>query len=187
MKEACDNLRRSNLRREMRDLKSSIFDLAAVRSTATRSTDPSSRISAPKTVCQNSESTNLRPILKTQSRRRPRPLSDAELGLESESPTTTPSSGSVSFSNRRNSKPSGSVETPSKYNSLGGHGRQMFQKRFCPYFNLILFTKSSKKQFEMKPYKITNPTTPTGPSITNPAIPTSPHFPAQTVNSSGTN
>jgi len=27
MKEACDNLRRSNLRREMRDLKTSIFDL----------------------------------------------------------------------------------------------------------------------------------------------------------------
>ena len=128
MKEACDNLRRSNLRREMRDLKSSIFDLAAVRSTASRSTDLNSRFSAPKTVCQNSESINLRPILKPQSRRRSRLLSDAELGLETESPTTTPSSGSVSFSNRRNSKHT--MDTPSKYNSLGGHGRQMSQKRF---------------------------------------------------------
>lgn len=134
MKEACDNLRRSNLRREMRDLKSSIFDLAAVRSANPRSTDSTSRRSEffpPKTVSrQNSESLNLRPILKHNSRRRSHlfaesEVSGGELGLESDSPTTTPSSGSVSFSSRRN------PNSASKYNSLGGHGRQVLpQKRF---------------------------------------------------------
>ena len=135
MKEACDNLRRSNLRREMRDLKSSIFDLAAVRSATSRSADSTSRRRSeflpPKTVCrQSGESLNLRPILKHNSRRKSTlfaesEMSGGELGPESDSPTTTPSSGSVSFSSRRN------PTSTSKYNSLGGHGRQVLpQKRF---------------------------------------------------------
>lgn len=133
MKEACDNLRRSNLRREMRELKSSIFDLASVRSSISRSPhDQQQRraeILAPKTVCQNNDPTNLKPILKNNSRRRLHNLAETEtfgeFGLESDSSMTTPSSlGSASFSTRN-------PEIISKYNSLGGRGRQLPpQRRF---------------------------------------------------------
>lgn len=133
MKEACDNLRRSNLRQEMRELKSSIFDLATVRTVSTRpGLEPPTRrqeAPAPKTVCQSREPINLRPILKHHSRRRSHHLTPetevfGEFGLESDSSMTTPSSGSVSFPARK-------PEMISKYNSLGGRGRQLPpQRRF---------------------------------------------------------
>ena len=103
MKEACDNLRRSNLRREMRELKSSIFDLATVRSSISRSPHDQRR--------------RLHNFAETET--------FGEFGLESDSSMTTPSSlGSASFSTRN-------PEIISKYNSLGGRGRQLPpQRRF---------------------------------------------------------